>query len=504
MRKILFIILLFILWIYPIINESNLENFEDYDHVPIKLPKKYYLSLAQSDKLNNINYLSFRCSVRCKEPNNFLSINKTVDLVPQYLSPINIIMVDNHLYKISLSNIIKYKLNNNKPTGLTALIEYGILNDIYKYNKNNLPIMNIRGKLLQKQNNNLIDIKTQTMYEIKYNNNNYELYIKNGILVITKPNILLETFTDGIINGRVYIESKSPQIIESTPITATGTISATESTPITGSISATESTPVTETTSITGSSSPNLIRRGSNSLLNRNPSINLITNPSLINKSLKTQKNNVNNEYQKLLNSQNNIQDQPEIQNKQITDMQSPDMQSPDMQSLNMQSLNMQSPNMQSPDMQTLNMQSPNMQSPNMQSPNMQSPNMQSPNMQSLNMQTSDMQSSDMQTQPQKMQSQPSNMKLQLSDLYFDYDNTIYYCTSNYIRPYTVWTSTVNNAISMVYTIKGVIPYYIYQNNLLQINYLLILSSNKYISINANSEFKILDFYKDFGFNFDL
>jgi hypothetical protein len=476
MRKIIIIILLsmIILSIF-VCSDFKIEKFSEYEMIPQKVPLKNLLSIAQSPYLGKLDYLELRCSIKCREPDNYLSINKIVEYVPKHLSPINVIIVDNHLYQITSYGIYKYKLNDEKPSGLNALIEYGILNDIYKFNKYDLPIMNIRGKLLQMHNGNLIDIKTLIAYEIKYDNNNYDMYIKNGLMVMPKPSVILETF--GVIRGIITKDF---------------------------------------------SKEPKKTRKVMRATVANNHNSSRVINASLTNKHNK-EKYNTNVIYAFLTknNKSYNTEDQ-ELEDQELVDQELVDQELVDQELVDQELVDQELAEHKIIPQELAEQKIIPQELAEQKIIPQELAEQKIIPQELAEQKIIPQELAEHKIIPQELAEQKiipqelvqykmtqSEMPLPIIDqsmknisIYFDFNNTIYYCNSYYIRPYTEWSTHVNNLISNKYTIKGVVPYYVYHNRYLQTNYLIILSSNKYILVGDLSDYSIKDF--NFGFLFDL
>ena len=132
---------------------------------------KFIKFLPVSNLLNKLTYENIKCFVQKFDKNNLISLIKEEFVVPKYLLPYNIIIVNNSLYQMTPSGVMKYILNTlSKYKGnnaLNASIEVSLLNDYNFYNRSSNIIFPFQGALIQKVGSNYTDLKTGDKYEIK-------------------------------------------------------------------------------------------------------------------------------------------------------------------------------------------------------------------------------------------------------------------------------------------------------------------------------------------------
>ena len=132
---------------------------------------KFIKFLPVSNLLNKLTYENIKCFVQKFDKNNLISLIKEEFVVPKYLLPYNIIIVNNLLYQMTPSGVMKYILNTlSKYKGnnaLNASIEVSLLNDYNFYNRSSNIIFPFQGALIQKVGSNYTDLKTGNKYEIK-------------------------------------------------------------------------------------------------------------------------------------------------------------------------------------------------------------------------------------------------------------------------------------------------------------------------------------------------
>ena len=132
---------------------------------------KFIKFLPVSNLLNKLTYENIKCFVQKFDKNNLISMINEEYVLPKYLLPYNIIVVNNSLYQMTPAGVMKYNLNifskykgNN---ALNASIEVSLLNDYNFYNRSNNIIFPFKGALIQKVGSNYTDLKTGDTYEIK-------------------------------------------------------------------------------------------------------------------------------------------------------------------------------------------------------------------------------------------------------------------------------------------------------------------------------------------------
>lgn len=163
---------------------------EPKDFTVINSRKRLIELLPVTNMLPKLDYNKVRCFVSKFDPENYVVISKTITTVPKVLKPVNIIIVNNMLYQSTPYGVLKYlvpklsELNNN--TALNASIEAGILNDYNSFNMGNYPIYNLDGRILQKRDNKILDLKNDDEYEFTNINNKIELLNKKSIDKIIK------------------------------------------------------------------------------------------------------------------------------------------------------------------------------------------------------------------------------------------------------------------------------------------------------------------------------
>ena len=146
--------------------------------------------LPVTKMIGKLDYEKIRCFINKYDPENYVVISKTITNVPKVLKPLNVIIVNNMLYQSTPYGVLKYQipklssLNNN--TSLNASIEAGIINEYNVFNMSNHPIYVLEGKLLQKRNNKILDLKNKDEYIFSNINNKIELLNKN---ISDKPRI---------------------------------------------------------------------------------------------------------------------------------------------------------------------------------------------------------------------------------------------------------------------------------------------------------------------------
>jgi hypothetical protein len=171
--------------------------------------KKRLIELLPVTKMiNKLNYDKIRCFINKYDPENYIVISKTITNVPKILKPRNIIIVNNMLYQSTAYGVLKYQMpklsNLNKNNSLNASIEATLINDYNMFNMSNFPIYILDGKLLQKINNKIYDLKNKDEYVFTNVDNKIELLSKKEA---NKPKL------QAIINSPKTSRPSSPKMI---------------------------------------------------------------------------------------------------------------------------------------------------------------------------------------------------------------------------------------------------------------------------------------------------
>jgi hypothetical protein len=139
--------------------------------------------LPVTKMIEKLDFDKIKCFINKYDPENYVVISKTITNVPKILKPRNIIIVNNMLYQSTPYGVLKYEIpkliNLKKNTSLNASIEANLINDFNSYNMSNYPIYILDGKLLQKRDNKIVDLKNKDEYIFSTINNKIELLPKN-------------------------------------------------------------------------------------------------------------------------------------------------------------------------------------------------------------------------------------------------------------------------------------------------------------------------------------
>ena len=155
---------------------------EPSDFTAINSRKKLIESLPVTKMLPRLDYNMIKCFVNKFDPTNYVVTSKITTIVPKVLKLINIVIVNNMLYQSTQYGMFKYQVPKlselSKNNSLNASIEVGILNDYNSLNKSNNPIYNLNGRILQKRESKIFDLKTNDEYEF--------ININNKIVLLNK------------------------------------------------------------------------------------------------------------------------------------------------------------------------------------------------------------------------------------------------------------------------------------------------------------------------------
>jgi len=145
--------------------------------------KKLIELLPVTKMIGKLDFDKIKCFISKYDPENYVVISKTITNVPKILKPRNIIIVNNMLYQSTPYGVLKYEIpkliNLKKNTSLNASIEANLINDFNIYNMSNYPIYILDGKLLQKRENKIVDLKNKDEHIFSTINNKIELLPKN-------------------------------------------------------------------------------------------------------------------------------------------------------------------------------------------------------------------------------------------------------------------------------------------------------------------------------------
>jgi len=159
----------------------------------INSKKRLIELLPSTNMIGKLDYQKIKCFVNKYDPENYVVISKTITNVPKILKPVNIIIVNNMLYQSTPFGVLKYQVsrlsNLNKNTSLNASIESSVINEYNIFNSSFNPIFIINGKILQKIQNKILDLKNNDEYIFRNINNKIEIVNKNSMILRPSPPI---------------------------------------------------------------------------------------------------------------------------------------------------------------------------------------------------------------------------------------------------------------------------------------------------------------------------
>jgi len=153
-------------------NQCGVAQFdlEPQDFSIINSRKRLIELLPVTKMITKLTYDNIKCFVNTYDPDNYLVISKVVSTVPKIIKPVNMMIINNILYKSTPHGVLKYIIPALQPfagiNSLNAALEAGILNDYNTYNQTNEPICTIDGLIIQRKGDNFFDLKNGDFYKI--------------------------------------------------------------------------------------------------------------------------------------------------------------------------------------------------------------------------------------------------------------------------------------------------------------------------------------------------